>query len=375
VACSSAPRHKCHGKAAKNIVEVSELKAAVLVSLGQPLEIMLDVEVPEPGRGQVLVRLAYSGVCHSQLMETKGARGADPYVPHLLGHEGSGRIEKIGAGVSKVRVGDLVILGWIKGSGLDGNGTRYLRGDTVINAGGVTTFNEFAVVSENRCVPLPEGVPLDVAVLFGCALLTGAGIVINELKPVPDANIAIFGLGGIGLSALMATLLYKFTKVIAVDINEAKLAMAKEFGATHTIDANATDPVSAIRGMTGGEGVDYSVEASGSPAVIEAAFNSVRRRGGLCVFASHPPAGSRIQLDPYELICGKQIRGSWGGASHPDVDVPKLAALYTAGKLPLEKLISKPYRLEDINNALSDLEAQKATRPLIELDNSLGERL
>jgi len=351
------------------------LKAAVLVSLGQPLEIMSDVKVPEPGRGQVLVRLAYSGVCHSQLMEAKGARGADPYIPHLLGHEGSGRVEKIGAEVSKVQVGDLVILGWIKGSGLDGNGARYLRGDTVINAGGVTTFNEFAVVSENRCVLLPEGVPLDVAVLFGCALPTGAGIVINEIKPVPDTTIAIFGLGGIGLSALMATMLYKFTSVIAVDISEEKLAMAREFGATHTINANEGDPVSAIRGMTGGEGVDYSVEASGSPAVIEAAFNSVRRHGGLCVFASHPPSGSRIQLDPYELICGKQIRGSWGGASNPDIDVPKLAALYTAGKLPLEKLISKPYRLEDINNALSDLEALKATRPLIELDSSLGERL
>lgn len=289
----------------------------MLVSIGQDLEIMRDVEVPEPGRGQVLVRLAYSGVCHSQLMETRGARGPDPYIPHLLGHEGSGRVEKIGAGVSKVCVGDLVILGWIKGSGLDGNGVQYHCGDTVINAGGVTTFNEFAIVAENRCVPLPEGVPLDVAVLFGCALLTGAGIVINEIKPVPDTTIAIFGLGGIGLSALMATMLYKFRSVIAVDISREKLAMAREFGATQTIDANETDPVSAIRGMTAGEGVDYSVEASGSPAVIEAAFDSVRRRGGLCVFASHPSSGSRIQLDPYELICGKQIRGSWGGGKQP----------------------------------------------------------
>ena len=346
----------------------------MLVSVGQPLEIMFGVTVPEPGRGQVLVRLAYSGVCHSQLMEARGARGPDPYLPHLLGHEGSGRIEKIGADVSKVEVGDLVILGWIKGSGLDGKGTQYLSGDTVINAGGVTTFNEFAIVSENRCVLVPDGVPLDVAVLFGCALPTGAGIVINEIMPSPDTTIAIYGLGGIGLSALMATMLYQFTSVIAVDISDEKLSLAKEFGATATVNASTTDPVSAIRAMTAGEGVDYSVEASGTPAVIEAAFNSVKRRGGLCVFASHPPTGSMIKLDPYELICGKQIRGSWGGASNPDVDVPKLAALYTAGKLPLEKLLSKPYKLEEINTALSDLEGRRATRPLVELDKSVGLR-
>ena len=126
--------------------------------------------------------------------------------------------------------------------------------------------------------------------------------------------------------------------------------------------------------MTAGEGVDYSVEASGSPAVIETAFNSVRRRGGLCVFASHPPSGSMIRLDPYELICGKQIRGSWGGASNPDVDIPRLAALYTAGKLPLEKLLSKRYKLEEINDALADLEGQRATRPLVDLNGSLGAR-
>jgi len=336
---------------------------------------MPDVKVPDPGHGQVLVRLAYSGVCHSQLMEAKGARGADPYIPHLLGHEGSGRIEKIGTGVSKVSVGDLVILGWIKGSGLDGGGARYLRGDSVINAGSVTTFNEFAIVSENRCVLLPEGVPLDVAVLFGCALPTGAGIVINELLPVEGESIAVFGLGGIGLSALMATKLYQFSTVIAVDVNDEKLSMAKDFGATHTVNSSSVDPIPRIRELTDGAGVDYSVEASGVSTVIELAFRAVRRSGGLCIFASHPPAGTRIELDPYDLICGKQIRGSWGGASNPDVDVPKLAALYTAGKLPLEKLISKPYCLEEINIALSDLEMQKATRPLIELDRSLGERM
>jgi S-(hydroxymethyl)glutathione dehydrogenase/alcohol dehydrogenase len=265
-----------------------------------------------------------------------------------------------------------VILGWIKGNGLDGGGARYADGASIINAGGVTTFNECAVVSENRVVPLPDGVPMDVGVLFGCAIPTGAGIVTNELRPVPGSTIAIFGLGGIGLSALMATMLYGCDKVIAVDVSEDKLALAKEFGATHTLNASGTDVVGRIRELTGSKGVDYSVDASGVCAVIEQAFNSVRRGGGLCVFASHPEQGSVIRLDPFELICGKQIRGSWGGASNPDADIPKFAALYRQGKLPLEKLLTRRYRLDQINEALEDLEQKRVNRPLIELDPAIG---
>jgi len=346
----------------------STMKAAILRTLGAPLNVCDDLAFDAPARGQVLVRLAYSGVCHSQLMEVRGHRGADPYLPHLLGHEGTGMVVSVGEGVTKVVAGDLVVLGWIKGTGLDASGTRYsCRGETV-NAGGVTTFNQFALVSENRVVPLPEGVPLDVGVLFGCALPTGAGIVINDLDPRPNATFAVFGLGGIGMSALIATQLYEPATVIAVDVSDEKLALAREFGATVTINSTTTDAVAEIRRLTGGAGVDYAVEASGRGEVIEAAFDAVRRGGGLCVFASHPRQGVRISLDPYELICGKQIRGSWGGGCKPDRDIPRFGALYREGRLPLEKLLTHRYTLDQINEALDDLEHGRVGRPLIEID-------
>ena len=347
------------------------MKAAVLVSLKEPLVLANDLQVPALRAGQVLVRLAYSGVCHSQLMESRGRRGADAWLPHLLGHEGSGVVMATGDKVSKVRAGDRVILGWIKGQGIEAGGAQYLRGAQTVNAGGVTTFNEFAVVSENRLVALPDGVPMDVAVLFGCAIPTGAGLVMNEIDPKPGASFAVFGLGGIGLSALMATQLYAPRLVIAIDVSDEKLALAREFGASHTINP-ATQDLNAELKKIAPDGLDYSVEASGQATVIEAAFQAVRRHGGLCVFASHPEQGARIRLDPYDLICGKQIRGTWGGASRPDTDVPRLAALYREGRLPLERLIGRRYTLDEINLALDDLEAGRVARPLIEIDASVG---
>jgi S-(hydroxymethyl)glutathione dehydrogenase/alcohol dehydrogenase len=349
------------------------MKAAVLFRLNEPLKVYSGIEYSGPSRGQVLVKLAYSGVCHSQLMEARGRRGPDAYLPHMLGHEGSGKVIEIGDGVTKVKKDDLVILGWIKGSGLDGGGVKYRCHcmSEPINAGGVTTFNEYALVSENRVVPLPLGVPLDVAVLFGCAVPTGAGIIINDLQPHLGSTVAVFGMGGIGMSALMATKLFECSKVIAVDVSDEKLALAQSFGATHVINARISDPVAEIKGLTNGVGLDYAIDASGQVRVIEQAFESVRRGGGECVFASHPDHGKKITIDPYELICGKQIRGSWGGATDPDRDIPKLAQLYREGKLPLEKLITKRYQLEEINDAMDDLENLRVGRPLIEIDRSL----
>ncbi|WP_345532435.1 zinc-binding dehydrogenase [Viridibacterium curvum] len=349
------------------------MNAAVLEKLNEPLAVVADIQIPELARGQVLVRVAYSGVCHSQLMEARGARGEDRFLPHLLGHEGTGVVEAVGEGVTKVKPGDWVVLGWIKGLGLDGGGAQYLHAGRKINAGGVTTFNEHAVVAENRLVHLPEGIPLDVGVLFGCALPTGAGIVTNTIKPVPGSSLAVFGLGGIGLSALMATQLFDCRQVIAIDINPDKLALAKDFGATVTIDARNENVAARLRELTGA-GLDYAVEATGLSSTIELAFESVRRGGGLCVFASHPAHGSRISIDPFELICGKRLQGSWGGECKPDEDIPKFAELYRQGRLPLERLITKRYRLADINEALDDLEAQRVGRPLLEISPELNQR-
>jgi S-(hydroxymethyl)glutathione dehydrogenase/alcohol dehydrogenase len=345
------------------------MRAAILEILNQPL-VVDELRVPPLTTGQVLVKLAYSGVCHSQLMEARGMRGADAYLPHLLGHEGSGWVVEVGPGVEKVAVGDKVILGWIKGKGQDARGIHYFRGDQKVNAGGVTTFNDHAIVSENRVFHLPEGLPMDVAVLFGCAIPTGAGIITNTIRPRAGSSIAVFGLGGIGLSVLMALKLFECAKIIAVDVEDNKLALATDFGATHVINAKQVDPVARIRELTQGIGVDYSVDAAGLVKTIEQAFASIRRDGGLCVFASHPPAGSTISIDPYELICGKEIRGSWGGESDLDRDIPLFAELYRKGQLPLEKLITKRYSLDTINEALDDLENHRVGRPLIQFSDT-----
>jgi S-(hydroxymethyl)glutathione dehydrogenase/alcohol dehydrogenase len=344
------------------------MTAAVLIETGAPLQIIEGIRVPDLRRGQVLVKVAYSGVCHSQVMEARGHRGEDKWLPHMLGHEGTGTVVAIGEGVTKVIPGDVVVLGWIKGDGIEAGGCQYLGPDgQTINAGGVTTFSDYTVASENRLVKLPQGTPLELGVLYGCALPTGAGIVLNAIQPQEGATIAVVGLGGIGLSALMAAKSYNPSKLIAVDVEQKKLDLALELGADVVINAQEKDAIAEVKELTGGQGVDYAIEAAGSTRTIESAFEMTRRGGGRCVFASHPPQAQTISIDPYELICGKKIEGSWGGGSHPDRDVATLGSLYAEGKLPLEKLISAPYALEQINQALDDLENRTVTRALIKI--------
>lgn len=344
------------------------MKAAILYKTGHPLIVEDDVEMPKLQQGQVLVKIAFSGVCHSQLMEVQGKRGEDKYLPHMLGHEGSGVVVEVGESVTKVKPGDKVILGWIKGEGMDVPSSKYKKGSITINAGAITTFSDYCIISENRCVKLPEGISLDIAVLFGCAMPTGAGIVMNHIMPVKGSKIAIFGMGGIGLSALMTARLFECNNIIAIDIEDDKLNLAEEFGATHTINAIQKDTLAEIYKITDNKGVDYSVEASGNAKTIETAFQAVKKFGGLCVFASHPAYGSKIELDPFDLICGKRIEGSWGGSSKPDRDIPILAESYRSGKMPLEKLLSRKYSLDNINEALEDLESRKIARALIEME-------
>ncbi|MGH1351080.1 MAG: zinc-binding dehydrogenase, partial [Methyloligellaceae bacterium] len=323
------------------MIKPKNLKAAILVKTGHDVKIEDGIELPELKTGQVLVKIHYAGVCHSQLMEARGARGEDAYLPHFLGHEGTATVVEIGPDVTKVKSGDKVIPGWIKASGIDGGPTQY-RGPNgeIINSGAVTTFSNYAVISENRLVLKPPNTPADLAVLYGCALPTGAGLVFNELKPKEQSSIAIVGLGGIGLSALMAATQFAPTQLIAIDIEDQKLALSRELGATHCIKADASDLIEQVYNLTGGQGVDYAIEAAGLVKTIELGFDLIRRNGGELIFASHPKAGDRISIDPFELICGKNIRGTWGGNSSPDKDIPLLDQMYAQGKLNLEPLLS-----------------------------------
>lgn len=340
------------------------LKAAVLKQVNE-LSVIHDIQIPKLKAGQILTRNLYSGLCHSQLMEVRGHRGEDKYLPHMLGHEGVGIVEQVGEAVSKVKVGDKVVLGWIKGDGIDAGGTVYDSSVGQINAGAVTTFSTHSVVSENRVVKLPENFDSKTAVLLGCALPTGAGIVLNQLKPEPNSTVLILGLGGIGLSALLALWYFENIKIIAVDIEQAKLELAKEFGAHECYLANKQDMEQLKKNHP--NDIDYAVEAAGSAHSIEQAFELIRR-GGRCIFASHPPQGEKISIDPFELICGKQIEGSWGGGSQPDKDIPILADIINKYNLPVQKMLSSEYKLEQINNALDDLEARKIVRALIRME-------
>lgn len=341
-------------------------KAAVLHRTGAPLAIEDDLEIPPLRRGQLLVRIHYAGVCHSQLMEARGGRGEDPYLPHLLGHEATGTVLAVGDAVEKLRVGDRVVLGWIRGQGIDAGGVQYRQGARLINAGAVATFATHAVVSENRCTPLPPTVPADIGVLLGCAVPTGAGMVLNTLAPTTGQTLAIVGLGGIGLAALLAARSIDGLRVVAIDPEAGKRALAQRLGAEDVFDPAAADFSSRWQAAFP-RGVDHCVEAAGTTHTIELGFSLVRRGGGRCLFASHPASGESIRIDPYELICGKRIEGSWGGQTQPDRDLPRYAALYAGGRLPLELLLDRRYRLEDINEALDDLAGRRVTRALIEI--------
>jgi len=347
-------------------------KAAVLEALGRPL-VVKDIEVPELLSGQVLVQVLFSGACRSQLMEVLGKRGDDPWLPHLLGHEGSGRVLAVGEGVTKVYPGDEVILGWVKGAGIDAAGAIYRCGKQIINAGRVTTFGNYTVVSESRVVKKPVGLPFDTATLFGCALPTGAGMVLNELRPAGGSSVAVLGLGGVGLSALMSLRGFSCEQIIAIDVSDEKLALAKEFGASHVINPTRDDVIEQVLKMTTA-GVDICVESAGTVATIELGFALIRKGGGRLLFASHPPEGETIKLAPHELISGKQITGSWGGASMPDRDVPRMFQIFSNSKIDLARLISKRYRLEQINEALGDLEAGRVFRPLIVMDHATNDQ-
>lgn len=343
---------------------IRKTEAAVLIETGKPLELW-ELGLPEPAPGQVLVEIAFSGVCHSQLNEVLGRRGPDRFLPHCLGHEGSGTVLEVGEGVTKVRPGQNVVMTWLKGNGSGPAGLTYTSARGPVNAGAITTFQRHALVSESRVVPVPSGLGLDVAALLGCALPTGAGIVFHSLRLQVGQNLAVMGAGGVGLSTVLAAVSLGASPIIVVDVLESKLEMARSFGATHTLLAGP-QCVAEIHALTGGRGVDFAVEASGNVNAMENAL-SATRDGGLCIVAGNPPVGHKMSIDPYQLIRGKRLQGSWGGGSQPDVDIPRLAELILSGAMPADRLLTHRYSLEEVNLALQDLENGKVTRALLDM--------
>lgn len=336
--------------------------AAVLTQLNAPLEI-LELEVPPLKRGQVLVDIHYSGLCHAQINEWRGIKGEDPFLPHTLGHEGSGIVLDIGEGVTKVKPGDCVVLSWIKGSGIDVPNTTYkTRDGSIVNSGAISTFLQHAVISENRVIPINNTTPLREAALLGCAIPTGAGIVMNDMKVKENESIVIFGVGGIGLSALLAASQVKAYPIVAIDIHDDKLLLAKKMGATETIHAKKCDVSLELASIFKGKGADYSLESAGKQEAMEAAFHCIRPFGGYCVLAGNLPKGRKIEIDPFELIRGKRVSGSWGGSSSIDKDIPNYVNLFVDR---LGSIVTHEVSLEKINHLMTELEFGRMGRGLI----------
>ena len=339
--------------------------AAVLVETGKPLE-LIELQIPELKPGQVLVEIVFSGVCHTQVLEVRGYRGEDKFLPHCLGHEAGGIVHETGPGVVKVKPDDRVILSWIKGSGADIPGTTYDWDGRKVNSGAITTFSKYSVISENRLTKIPDDFSMRNAPMLGCAVPTGIGSVFNTARPEPGRSMAIFGAGGVGLCSVIGARVSGCYPIIAVDILDSKLELAREMGATHLINASDSDPAAEITRLCPG-GTDYCIEATGNPEVMRQALQSVRPRGGTAVVIGNAHHGAQFSIDPVQFNLGKRLLGTWGGDCNPDVDFPRFVRLIEAGMIDLEPLMSKTYALENINDAIDDLELGKAARPIIDM--------
>ncbi len=348
-------------------MSVIRTNAAILENLNEPL-ILDEIEVPELDCGQVLVKVHCSGICGAQLGEIAGVKGPDKYLPHLMGHEGGGVVKAVGPGVTIVKEEDRVVMHWRKGAGIESLPPTYRRGDGFVGAGWVTTFNEYAVVSENRLTPIPDNIPFEIAALMGCSVTTALGIINNEAKIKIGQSIAVFGCGGVGLNVIQGASMVSANPVIAIDIFDQKLKMAKNFGATHVINSKQTDVREAIKKIVGSGGIDVCVECTGLVELIEQAY-SLTASGGITVMVGQPNhKHDLIFPSMVQNFKGKLLMDSEGGRTNPSVDIPRYLDLYREGKIKLEKLITHRYSLEDINIALDKIRSGDVGRCILFMD-------
>ncbi len=333
-----------------------ETAAAILIAQNKPL-IIEKVKIQDKLKiGQVLVEVYVSGICGSQIGEIDGVKGEDKYLPHLMGHEGCGRVMEVGPGVNTVKQGDKVVLHWRKGSGLNSELPEYYLSEKKINAGWVTTFNKFSVVSENRCTKIPEYISNDEASLFGCAVTTGFGVVENNAKIKMGESVVVLGAGGIGLNIIQAANLLNAFPIIAVDLHEKRLALAKSFGATHLINSSQEDFALKIKEIS--PELDVFVDNTGLGKIIEKGYQLINNKGRL-ILVGVPKIGDNINIFSLPLHFGKKITGSFGGESNPEFDIPRYINLLKNKKISLKGLITERYNLNDINKAIERIRAGK----------------
>jgi S-(hydroxymethyl)glutathione dehydrogenase/alcohol dehydrogenase len=358
------------------------MRGALMTEVGlDEVEVIDDLETVAVGPGQVRVKIEATGVCHSDL---SGMKGIIPgMTPQILGHEGAGIIEEIGEGVDRVAVGDHVIVAWSPPCGkcsmcvkhrsphlcvmiqFAASGTpNFSRGgNPVWGFAGVGTFAEQVVIAQEAVVVIGSDVPLDIASLIGCGVTTGVGAAINTATVTPGSNVVVFGCGGVGMSVIQGARIAGAAEIVAVDLNEAKLADAKRLGASH---ATTPDGLAALQAeITGGDGFDFAFEAIGVPAVMRQAYDAIRR-GGTCCIVGVGKADQFLQISAFELFFNeKTLIGSYYGSADVNVDFAKLLRLWKNGRLDLEGMITSRIGIDDVNDALHAVERGEAIRQVI----------
>ena len=344
------------------------MKAAILAAQGEPL-IIDSVQLPRDlSPGQVLVKVHYTSVCGSQVVMIDGRRGKDPYLPHLLGHEGSGTVEEVGPGVRTVAEGDRVVLHCGVGDGIESETPNYRWNGKHLNAGWVTTFNQYAVVSENRLTPIPTDFNLKLAPLFGCAVLTGLGA-ISKTGIEPGNSVVILGTGGVGLNLIQGAALVSAHPIVAVDLSDEKLHLARQLGATHCLNPKRCDLSCEIPRIVGDTLADVVIDSTGHVEMLEMAYQ-LTRTDGVTLLISGPKAGYNVSLNPEPLHFGRTVTGFQViTESRPHHQIPRYIKLADAGKLKLRELITDSASLDDINTVVEKMRNGELTgRCIIELD-------
>ncbi|MBN2545430.1 MAG: zinc-binding dehydrogenase [Spirochaetes bacterium] len=332
-------------------------KAAILVESCKPL-VIEEIEIPKLTFGQVLVKVICSGICGAQINEINAVKGPDKFLPHLLGHEATAEVMEIGEGVTTVKVGDRVVMHWRKGAGIHAPTPKYKSKLGLVNSGWVTTFNEYAIASENRVTTVPDNLDPECGALMGCAVTTAFGVLNNDAQVRIGDSVAVFGSGGVGLSVIQGAKMVSAHPIIAIDIVDNKLEMAKKMGATHTINSKNEDVIVKIKEIVGNNGVDIAIETTGNVKVIETAYE-VTSASGKTILVGVPKKGEKPSLYTLPLHFEKVLKGTEGGRTVPDRDIPKYIRLIDAGKLDLKQLVTDRYDFDKINDAIADLQAQK----------------
>jgi S-(hydroxymethyl)glutathione dehydrogenase / alcohol dehydrogenase len=346
-------------------MQAKRAKAAILAQSRQPL-VVDEIGLPDAlGVGQVLVKVLHTTICGAQLNEIAAAKGPDKFLPHLLGHEASATVLETGPGVTNVKVGDTVVLHWRPSLGIQCAPPAYTWRGKKLNAGWVTTFNDHAVVSENRMTPIPASFDLKIAPLLGCAVTTAAGVIANDAQTKVGESVVIFGAGGVGLNVAQFAALAGAYPVVAVDIVDGKLKMARKFGATHTLNsAKGGDVAAEIRAIVGSKGPDKVIETTGVKEVIELAYD-ITHADGTCVLVGVP--SDKVTIYTLPIHFNKVLTGSHGGDAVPQVDIPRIVRLHEARRISFDGLITHEFPLEDINAALDLVRSGNAGRVLVNL--------